>query len=149
VLRDSLLAWAHFLTIFALAGVLVTELVLYRSRMDLTRLGQLVRVDNAYGIIAGLVVLTGLGRVFLGIKGPAFYAHSAIFWTKMALFVAVALLSIPPTIHYLRIKGTAGADGVVAVPEPAYRQMRMLLTLEAVLLGCIPFLATLLTHGYQ
>jgi putative membrane protein len=149
VLRDSLLAWAHFLTIFALVGVLVAELVLYRSRMDLARLGQLARIDSAYGIIAGLVIVTGLGRVFLGIKGPAFYAHSPIFWTKMALFVTIALLSIPPTIHYLRLKGTASPDGVVAIPNAAYGRMRALLMAEAVLLGCIPLLATLLTHGYQ
>lgn len=149
MLRDSLLAWAHFITIFALVSTVVAELVLYRRQMDVVRLTQLQGIDRAYGIAAGLVIVTGVSRVIWGLKGAGFYLSDPFFWTKMALFVIVGLLSIPPTIHYLRVKNTAGADGAVAVPEAAFQTMRRLLGAELVLLACIPFLAAMLAHGYH
>jgi putative membrane protein len=148
MLLDALLAWLHFLCIFTLVGALVAELVLYRREMSVARLMQLGQIDNLYGIAAGLVIVSGVLRVTLGLKGAAFYMHSPVFWTKMGFFVVVALLSIPPTIHYIRLKKSENA-GKVTVPEQPYRNMRALLLLESGLLACIPFLATLLTHGYQ
>jgi putative membrane protein len=149
MLLDALLAWLHFLCIFTLVGALVAELVLYRREMNLVRLTQLQRIDSLYGISAGLVIISGVLRVTLGLKGASFYMHSSIFWTKMGFFLVVALLSIPPTIHYLRLKRTVDASGMVSVPEGSYRNMWAVLTGETVVLACIPFFATLLTHGYQ
>ena len=149
MLLDALLAWLHFLCIFTLVGALVAELVLYRREMSVAHLTQLQRLDALYGISAGLVVVSGVLRVTLGLKGAAFYMHSPIFWTKMVFFLVVALLSIPPTIHYLRLKRSANAAGEVTVPEGPYRKMWTLLIVETAVLACIPFLATLLTHGYQ
>ncbi len=148
MLLDALLAWLHFLCIFTLVGALVAELVLYRREMSLARLTQLQRIDALYGISAGLVILSGVLRMTLGLKGAGFYLHSPIFWTKMGFFLAVALFSIPPTIHYLRLKRSVGASGSVVVPAQPYRAMWTLLAAETVLLACIPFFATLLTHGY-
>jgi putative membrane protein len=148
MLLDALLAWLHFLCIFTLVGALVAELVLYRREMDVARLTQLQRIDSWYGIAAGLVIISGVLRVTLGLKGAAFYMHSPVFWTKMGFFLVVALLSIPPTIHYIRLKKSVSA-GKVTVPEQPYRNMWVLLLLETGLLACIPFFATLLTHGYQ
>lgn len=148
MLLDALLAWLHFICIFTLVGALVAELVLYRRRMDIARLTQLQRIDALYGISAGLVIVSGVLRVTLGLKGASFYLHNPIFWTKMGFFLAVALLSIPPTIHYLRLKRGAGASEAVVVPDRAYHSMWALLGTETVLLACIPFFATLLTHGY-
>src|SRR5271165_1196786 len=104
MLFDALLAWLHFLCIFTLVGALVAELVLYRREMSLARLTQLQRIDSLYGVSAGLVVVSGVLRMTLGLRGASFYLHNPIFWTKMGFFVAIALLSIPPTIHYLRLK---------------------------------------------
>ena len=119
MLLDALLAWLHFLCIFTLVGALVAELALYRREMGLARLTQLQRIDALYGISAGLVVVSGVLRVTLGLKGAGFYLHNPIFWTKMGFFLAVALLSIPPTIHYLRLKRDADANGTVGRPGPS------------------------------
>lgn len=107
-----------------LVGALLAELAFYR-RMDLARITQLTRIDMLYGISAGIVVLSGILRVSFGLKGAGFYLHNPIFWTKMALFLTLGLLSIPPTIHYLRIRGRGGV---------AY---------------LYPLFATLLAHNYQ
>ncbi|MGA7571105.1 MAG: DUF2214 family protein [Candidatus Aquilonibacter sp.] len=144
---EALLAWFHFVCIFALVGTLVSEVVLYRRQMDLARLTTLRRVDTWYGITAALVVASGILRVSFGLKGAAFYLHNPIFWTKMGFFVAIALLSIPPTIHYIRLAGRADASGMVTVDDDGYRRMWALLGVEVVLLACIPFLAALLALG--
>jgi putative membrane protein len=149
MLLDALLAWLHFLCIFALVGALLAELAFYRRRMDLARITQLTRIDLLYGISAGLVVLSGIVRVNFGLKGAGFYLHNPIFWTKMGLFVTLGLLSIPPTIHYLRIRGRADASGVVTVDEGGYRRTWAVLGVEVGLLACIPLLATLLANGYH
>jgi putative membrane protein len=149
VLRDALLAWAHFLCIFALVSVVVAEVVLYRPRMGGVRLAQLQRVDLWYGIVAGLVIVTGVARVIYGLKGPSFYLHNPVFWTKMTLFAIVGLLSVPPTMHYLRVKRSAQADGSVAIADPTYRLMRGCLLAECVVLVFIPLCATLMAHGYD
>jgi putative membrane protein len=145
VLFDALLAWLHFLCIFTLVGTLISELVLYRREMDGARIALLRRIDILFGIAAGLVIVSGILRVTLGLKGAAFYLHNPFFWTKMGLFLALGLLSIAPTIHYLRL----GDSGTVIVPEAAYRRTWAVLVLEVGLLGCIPLLATLLAHGYN
>jgi putative membrane protein len=148
MLLDALLAWLHFLCIFTLVGALFAELVLYRREMSVARLTQLQRIDNLYGIAAGLVIISGVLRVTLGLKGAAFYVHNPIFWTKMGFFVVVALLSIPPTVHYLRLRRGVDASGTVVVPDRPYRNMWALLGAETALLACIPLFATMLTHGY-
>ncbi|HUA07940.1 MAG TPA: DUF2214 family protein [Candidatus Acidoferrales bacterium] len=149
MIRDVLLAWLHFLCIFMLVSALVAEFVLYRRKMDLGRLRQLQRIDSFYGASAGLVILSGVARVVWGLKGPAFYLHNPIFWTKMGLFATVAVLSLPPTLHFLRLRGRADAAGAIVVDDRGYTAMWVLLGLEAALVACIPFFATLLAHGFN
>jgi len=148
MLLDTLLAWLHFVCIFALVGTLFTEVVLYRRRMDAVRLAQLQRVDLYFGITAGLVIVSGILRVTFGLKGAAFYLHNPVFWTKMGFFLAIGLLSIAPTIHYLRLKNRADASGAVIVEDGDYRRTWAALGAEVGLLACIPFFASLLAHGY-
>ena len=63
---------------------------------------RLQRIDLFFGIAAVVVIVTGIARVVFGLKGADFYLHNPIFWTKMGLFLLVGLLSIAPTVHYLR-----------------------------------------------
>jgi putative membrane protein len=149
MLRDALLAWAHFICVFAFVGVVAAEIALYRRQMGGARLAQLQRVDLWYGIIAALVIVSGVARVTLGLKGPGFYLSNPVFWTKMTLFVIVGLLSIAPTMHYLRVRRIAAADGSVAIDERTYATVRRVLLAEGVLLVFIPLCATLLAHGYH
>ncbi|MBV8581365.1 MAG: DUF2214 family protein [Candidatus Eremiobacteraeota bacterium] len=144
---DALLAYAHFLCIFLLASMLVGELLLFGKSLSAVAFARLRLVDRWYGIAAGLVILTGLGRVFLGVKGPAFYGGNHVFWTKMALFVVVALLSIPPTIAYLRWASRAAADGSVALDDAEYGRIRTFLWAQVSVFVFIPLCATFMARG--
>ena len=91
--RDALLHYAHFICIFALASLLTGELFLFRKVFPPGMLHQLQIVDRFYGIAAGFVIASGVSLLFFGLKGAAFYLHNPVFWIKMALFVALGLLS--------------------------------------------------------
>lgn len=144
LLRDALLHFAHFLSIFALASMLAVEVALVRKQLSAGQLERLKTVDRWYGAVAGLVVLTGLSLLFFGAKGSSFYVHNPVFWTKMALFVTVAVLSIPLTIGLARARATV--DGF-AFEERDYQRFRSLLLAQVIVFVFIPLCATLMANG--
>ncbi|HTA37497.1 MAG TPA: DUF2214 family protein [Candidatus Acidoferrales bacterium] len=147
-MRDALLAYAHFLAILFLTATLCAELAIYRQELPAAVARRLQRIDLLFGIAAVLVLATGAARVWLGLKGWEFYFHNPIFWTKLSLFIVVGLLSIPPTMHYLRwnAKLSAGADGIRDEPG-TYARIRGLLVAEIVVLAFIPLCAVLMSRG--
>jgi putative membrane protein len=143
---EALAAYAHFLSIFALLALLVAEATLYRPSLAERALAVLRRLDLLYLFAAIAVVVTGLLRVFFFAKGAAFYAANPIFWVKMALFLAVGLLSLPPTLHYIRsAKRVSG--GALAIDDRSYRGIRWCLRAQLVLVALIPLAATLMARG--
>jgi putative membrane protein len=149
MITDALLAYAHFLAIFALASTLVAEALLFRQRMTGPIFARLRIVDRWYGITAGLVVLTGLGRLFGGVKGVAYYSTNPIFWTKIGLFVVVGLISIAPTIAYIRWTKRADVDGSLALEPDEFTQTRNLIRLQIAIFIFIPLCATFMARGFH
>ena len=145
--RDALLAYAHFVCIFALASLLAGELVILRKTLPADLFRRLQGIDRWYGITAGLVIASGLARLFLGVKGAAFYTHNPVFWTKMTLFVAVALLSIPPTIAYVRWNARRSADGSVVLGDAEFTRLRRYLWLQVGVFAFIPLCAAFMARG--
>jgi putative membrane protein len=145
--RDALLHFAHFLCIFVLAALLAAEAFLLRRSLPRETVAQLQGVDRWYGILAGLVILSGLALVFFGAKGAPYYAHNPIFWTKMAIFVVIALLSIVPTVAFLRWNRRLAADGSIALAEAEYRRLRAVLWIQIGLFVLLPLCAALMANG--
>jgi putative membrane protein len=95
---DLVLAVLHHLLILSLAGLLAVELALIKPGVGGAALKTLGLIDVGYGVTATLILAVGFGRVFLGVKGAAFYLHNPMFWAKIAAFAVVGLLSISPTL---------------------------------------------------
>jgi putative membrane protein len=146
MIDSAIAAYLHFLSIFTTLGILVAEAALYRPRMSAGTLELLRRLDLLYLAGAIAILATGLARLFFFEKGAAFYAAHPVFWIKMALFLSVALLSLPPTFHYLRLAlPSTGTDIVVA--GDVYRRMRRFITAELAIFALIPLAATLMARG--
>jgi putative membrane protein len=145
---EALLAYAHLLAIFTLIVFLTSEAALCRVEwLNAAAIERLAKVDRVYGIAAVAVLLTGLARVFLGAKGGAYYAGNWLLWTKFGLFVLVGLISIRPTIAFLRWRRALRANG--ALPEEAeIRRVRKLVMLQAHIVPVIPLAAVFLARGY-
>lgn len=115
--------------------MLVAEVALYGRSLTDGQRAALSRLDLAYLGGALAIIGTGVLRVMTSPKGAAFYVHNPVFWTKMALFVLVALLSIPPTMHYL---GRYHAS---------YRVIRWFQGAQLAVFFAIPLCATLMARG--
>ncbi len=102
------LAIVHHLLVFGLAIMLAMELAYLRGeRVPVKRLAGL---DGGYGATAVLVLLVGLARVVWGDKGWVFYQDNPFFWAKLATFVLIGVLSIAPTLAFLKWRRAARAD---------------------------------------
>ena len=95
-------AFLHHLAAFVLVAALAAEMVLLKGEVTPQTVSRLARIDAVYGASAGILLVVGLLRVFYFEKGAAYYFHSAPFIAKLALFVAVGLLSIYPTVRFRR-----------------------------------------------
>ncbi|TWO68274.1 DUF2214 family protein [Caenimonas sedimenti] len=145
---EALLAYAHLLAILTMVVFLTSEAVLCRPEwMNASVVDRLARVDLIYGIAAGAVFATGLARVFLGAKGGAWYGSNWLLYVKFGLFVAVALLSILPTIRFIRWKRTLRATGALPGPDEV-RATRRLVMVQAHLIPLIPLAAVFLARGF-
>jgi putative membrane protein len=148
MLTDLLLAIAHHLLIFALLGVLVAEMVTIRPGMTAATVRYVGYLDLAYGIVAALILIVGFSRVFFGIKGPDFYLPNPVFWAKIAAFVIVGLLSIPPTLQIVRWRKAAAGDGDFRPGADEIRAVRRYMHYEGMVFFTIPVFAALMARGY-
>lgn len=140
---DLALAIGHHILVFSLFGVLFAELVLVRKGMDAGAVARVGRIDLMYGAVAGLIVVVGFSRAVFAAKGWTYYSHNMFFHLKIATFVAVGVLSVPPTLSYIRWcrAGTAPSDAQVA-------GARRWLLAELVLFAFIPAFAAAMARGY-
>jgi putative membrane protein len=147
MLTDLLLAIAHHLLIFTLFGLLVTEMVMLKPELPRATLFRLARIDTIYGIVAGLIVVIGFSRVHFGLKSPEFYEHNPVFWAKIAAFVVVGLLSIPPTIRIIRWRRAASADPGFRPEAAAVLATRRFMHYEGVAFIFILIFAAMMARG--
>ena len=138
---DLALAALHHLLVFGLTAMLVAQAVLLRGEMRTETVARIAKLDAGYGALAGLLLVVGLCRVYLGIKGEDFYLHNPWFHAKVGTFVLVGLLSIVPTVRYARWKkAQKAAPGFV--PDPAdLARLRTVLRIELAGLAAIFVLA--------
>lgn len=144
---DALLAYLHFTAILILASALGAEALLLRAQAGADTLRSLVRADILYGIASVVVIVTGLLRLFYGAKGHAFYVANPIFWLKMGLFAAVGLLSIAPTLRFIRWRRQLDADASWLPPTHEVAATRRLVFMELHLLALIPLAAVFMARG--
>ncbi len=144
---DALLSYAHFLSIFFLAWFLGRQWLLLRAGHAALDVETLVRTDLGYFISAGLVLLTGLGRLFLGVKPLAFYTHNSAFHALIGLFVLVGLISIIPTMSYQRWRRYRREDERFEIPAREWRWMLALVGIELFGLAIMSLAAVLMARG--
>jgi len=140
---EAFLAIAHYLTVFVLFALLVGEFLILRTDVSGPSLKLIGRIDLLYGIFAALVVFSGLSRVFFGEIPASFWVHNGLFWVKIVLYLAVGLLSIPPTFLYLKWAKTFTQDGNLPTPTQ-WKKTSVWLHIQMALFVLIPVFAVLM-----
>jgi putative membrane protein len=144
---DLLFAVGHHVLVFAIAGVLAFELGAVRLGLTGAEAARIARADRWYGILAAAIILVGFARAAHAAKGWGYYSHNWVFWAKIGAFAVVGLISILPTVRYIRWSRAARADASYRPPEAEVRSVRQWLWTEALVFALIPILAAAMARG--
>lgn len=142
---EILFRYLHFISIFTMVSAVVAEHLVIKPRMTRKEILRLSVLDAVYGISALLIVAFGLTLWFgEGVGKPTeFYSKNWIFHLKVGLFVVMALLSIYPTVFFLKNRKSDNMDELVDIPK----SIVWLIRLELLILLLIPLCATLMAKG--
>src|SRR5882672_2459066 len=144
---EAAIAYLHFVSAFLVAAFLVAEFFLCTGDLQPAQVKALARVDLYYLIAAAAVLVTGALRAFAVGKGAGFYLNNPVFYIKLALFLAVGLVSILPTLQFMRWNRTLESIHKPAPREREIGSARRYIALELLLFGFIPLMAVLMARG--
>jgi putative membrane protein len=140
---DLLLAIGHHLLIFAIFGIICAEAWALRPGLSAVAVGRIASLDLWYGILAGAIIVLGFCRAIFAAKGWGYYSHNGFFWAKLATFAGIGLLSLPPTLAFIRWRKAA------APPSDAeIGRIRRYLHQELALFVFLPIFAAAMARGY-
>ena len=143
----AIAAYLHFVAIFLLFALLVLEHQLFRLPLNFKRARSLFRVDLAFGIAAGFVLVTGAARAMRYGKGLDYYLNNSFFHAKVGLFVVVALLSIYPTVTFLKWRPALKSGQVPSISPTSARMVKLVIRIELLALLLLPLLAAFMARG--
>ncbi|MES2041410.1 MAG: DUF2214 family protein [Pseudomonadota bacterium] len=127
---NILVALLHHIAAFTLVGTLLAELVLIRQPLTLSSARSLRFIDSIYGMSAMLIIVLGVLRVMYFEKGQDYYLHNHAFMLKMTAFIIVGLLSIYPTMVFLRWGKVVKQNQLPELPQGQAKTIQTLLKLE-------------------
>ncbi|WP_299596497.1 DUF2214 family protein [uncultured Microbulbifer sp.] len=143
----ALFAFLHHLAFIAMTAVLTMQLVLLGQSFTLQNARKIRIVDRILGISAALLLIVGFLRVFYFEKGASFYFQNGAFHAKLALFVIAALLSIYPTIQFLRWGKSLRAGQIPDISDRKRRWMRIIVHTELTAIVGMALCAALMARG--
>lgn len=144
---DAALAYLHYLAMFILFGFLTAEAVVIRRPLDAAEVRLLGRLDLWYFGAAIAVLATGFLRLGLGAKGADFYLSSWPVYVKVGLFLAIGMMSVYPTLAFIRWRRELDHDPAWPLPAAEQRRMRRLVMIEVHLAALIPLFAVVMSRG--
>jgi putative membrane protein len=148
MLPDLTLAALHHLLIFGLVTMLASESTLLRGPVDTATVRRLAGIDRGYGLTAVLLLIVGMLRVFHGIKGEDFYFHNPWFHAKLSAYLLAAVISILPTIRFLRWRRALRANPDFAPDAAEVASLRKFIRAQLALIAAIfVFAAAMARYG--
>ena len=140
----SVISYFHILAILVMFSSLVMELTVLKKEMNRKEADILVKADLFFGIFAGLTAVFGLLRMFYYGKGADYYLMNPLFIIKLSAFILVGLLSIYPTVTFLKIR--KNTEGKIFIKP--YKKIKLIILSELIMLLILPLLAVLVANGF-
>jgi len=144
---SALFAFLHFAAVFGIFATVFYELLAMSRTPSLVDAQRIQQCDRWYGICAGLVIVVGLLRVAYFEKGAAFYGANPLFHAKMTLFVIVGLISIYPTMRFIKWRKQTRQGQPPVVTEQEYKRIVLILRAELALLLGVALCASLMSRA--
>ncbi|WP_349741201.1 DUF2214 family protein [Roseateles cavernae] len=147
MLINALVAFVHFLAVFGIVAALAYQWLSFGPTPSLQQARRLAQVDRIYGLSALTLLLAGFARAYHFEKGWAFYSANPFFHLKLGLFIAIGLLSIIPTLAFIRWGAELKAGRAPQVSAAQHRRVRLSLNLQLGLLLPLSLCASLMAKG--
>ena len=147
MLASAAIAFLHFAAVFGVFGTVMGEWLLFSRAPTVAQARQLQQLDRVYGLSAVVLLVVGGVRAYRFEKGLEYYLANPFFHLKLTLFVLVGLLSIYPTIVFIRWRGDLKAGRAPTVTEAQHSRITRLLKAELVLLVAVAASASLMAKG--
>ncbi|MGJ7485800.1 DUF2214 family protein [Variovorax sp. LT2P21] len=145
---EAILAYLHLLAILTMVVFISSEAALCRVQwLNAAVVERLAKVDRVYGIAAVMVLATGVARTVWGVKGTSWYWTNPLLHVKLTLFIIVGVISIFPTLTYVRWRKTLRTTGALPA-EADIQKTRKLVMVQAHLIALIPLVAVFLARGF-
>ncbi len=141
-----IVAWIHYIGIMLLLASLLGEHLLLKQEMAVSAVRAIQTLDTVYGASATIVLVTGIMRMFLE-KGAAYYNHHIAFHILFGIFVIAALISIYPTVIFLRWRNDTRAGRGQQLERSQFKKIQMMIRVEMTLMLLAPLFATWMAHG--
>jgi putative membrane protein len=144
---SAILAFLHFVAVFGIFSTVVFEWLVVSRTPTYAEARQIQLCDRWFGVFSALVLGVGFLRVLYFEKGTAFYFANPFFRAKLALFLVVGLLSIYPTIRFIKWGAQTKQGRAPSVPAAEFSRIRAVLRTELVLLLGAALCASLMARG--
>jgi putative membrane protein len=117
MLLPALVAFFHFAAVLGMFGTLLGEWLLFSRSPSVAQASRLQQLDRLYGLSAMVLLVAGGLRAWRYEKGLDYYLHNPFFHLKLTAFIVVGLLSVYPTVVFIRW-GAALREGRAPVVTP-------------------------------
>ncbi len=139
---EIFIKYVHFISIFAIIGAVAGEHLLLKPEMSRKEIKRMSQIDALYGVAAILLLAAGF-TLWFGVGKPAdYYSNNWAFLLKLGLFTVVGILSIYPTVYFMKQR-KGDQEEVISIPP----RIKLFVRIELVLLFAIPFLASMMAKG--
>ena len=147
MILKAIFAYLHYISFITMICTVVIENVLFRQTMSSKNASIIQKTDSVYGLSAILVIATGTVRFFYLEKGYEYYLSNYLFITKLILVLIVGLLSIYPTIVFIKWRKEVDDRSELHMEAHKYTKIKRMLRAEIILLILVPLLAALASRG--
>ncbi len=144
---NALIAFLHHIAFVIIMLILSAEMLILKQPLTLASARKIQIYDAISGLSAILILIIGGLRVMYFEKGADYYMHSAPFIAKMILFIIVGLISIHPTVTFIKW-GKSLKQGIApTLTDTQNRKLRMIIHVELTLLALIILCAAMMAKG--
>ena len=142
-MSEILIRAAHFIGIIILFAVVFGQHAIASKEVEAFQIKKLLVLDLVFRLSALWVIGIGILLWFKVGNVPEFYSQNPVFHIKLWLFGIVGLISILPTLFFL--KNRKCNEKIIPVPGYIVGIIRS----ELILLLCIPVLAAAMAKGFS
>jgi uncharacterized membrane protein len=133
----------HLLSLAFLVASSISKNILVRKAAVSASVIRKCRIaDRVSGATAGLMIVSGIGMLYLSPKGLSFYGGNGLFWLKIALLIVASVFIIRTKIFF-RDPANAQGSGDVKVPS----SIKSILAFDLMSLFAMAALGALIVRG--